>query len=46
LENIKLAVSKGADAIAGGAFFVFNGPHRAVLISYPKYNDLTLLFGG
>jgi cyclase len=46
LENIKLAVSKGADAIAGGAFFVFNGPHRAVLISYPKYNDLTSLFGG
>jgi cyclase len=46
LENIKLAVSNGADAIAGGAFFVFNGPHRAVLISYPKYNDLTLLFGG
>ena len=46
LENIKLAVSNGADAVAGGAFFVFNGPHRAVLISYPKYNDLTTLFGG
>ena len=46
LENIKLAVSNGADSVAGGAFFVFNGPHRAVLISYPKYNDLTTLFGG
>jgi len=46
LENIKLAVSNGADAVAGGAFFVFNGPHRAVLISYPKYNDLKTLFGG
>lgn len=46
LENIKLAVSNGADAVAAGAFFVFNGPHRAVLISYPKYNDLISLFEG
>lgn len=40
VDDIKFAFSKGATAIGGGAFFVFNGPHRAVLISYPKYSDL------
>ena len=33
------AVSKGdASAVAPGSMFVFHGPHRAVLISYPSQN--------
>ena len=39
-EDIKAAVDAGADAVAAGAFFVFHGPHRAVLITYPDYNEL------
>jgi imidazole glycerol-phosphate synthase subunit HisF len=30
--------------VAAGAFFVFHGPHRAVLITYPKYQELENLF--
>jgi hypothetical protein len=26
--------------------FVFQGPHRAVLISYPEYGELERVFGG
>jgi len=44
LNDIKLAVHAGANAIAVGAFFVYHGPHRAVLISYPKYKELENLF--
>lgn len=44
LSDIKSAVAAGASAVAAGAFFVYHGPHRAVLISYPKYHDLKKLF--
>jgi cyclase len=40
LADIKAAVEAGASAVAAGAFFVFHGPHRAVLITYPKYQEL------
>jgi imidazole glycerol-phosphate synthase subunit HisF len=40
LVDIKAAVDAGASAVAAGAFFVFHGPHRAVLITYPGYRDL------
>lgn len=40
LSDIKAAVDAGASAVAAGAFFVFHGPHRAVLITYPSYNEL------
>ena len=40
MTEIKEAVDAGADAVAAGSFFVFYGPHKAVLISYPKYEDL------
>ena len=35
LGDIKSAVNAGASAVSAGAFFVFQGPHRAVLITYP-----------
>lgn len=44
LQDIKNAVSSGASAVAAGSFFVFHGPHRAVLITYPDYQDLEKLF--
>lgn len=40
LEDIKAAADAGASAIAVGSFFVFQGPHRAVLITYPEYKKL------
>jgi len=40
LADIKLAVDAGASAVAAGAFFVFQGTHRAVLITYPQYQEL------
>jgi len=43
LADIKAAVKAGASAVACGAFFVYQGPHRAVLITYPKYDELTAL---
>lgn len=44
LADIKAAVEAGASAVAAGAFFVYHGPHRAVLITYPKYHELEQLF--
>ncbi len=43
LRDIKAAVNAGASAVAAGAFFVFHGPHRAVLITYPRYHELVVL---
>jgi cyclase len=43
LSDIKAAVDAGASAVAAGAFFVFHGPHRAVLITYPEYKELEAL---
>ncbi len=40
IEDFARAVKAGASAVAAGAMFVFNGVHRAVLISYPKYKEL------
>lgn len=45
LADIKAAVDAGASAVSAGAFFVFHGPHRAVLITYPRYAELEALFG-
>ncbi len=40
LADIGAAAEAGASAVAVGAFFVFHGPHRAVLITYPRYDEL------
>ncbi|NLI76662.1 MAG: imidazole glycerol phosphate synthase subunit HisF [Candidatus Riflebacteria bacterium] len=45
IQDLKAAVVEGeASAAAAGSLFVFQMPHRAVLISYPKYGDLKALF--
>jgi imidazole glycerol-phosphate synthase subunit HisF len=40
ISDMRVAVDAGASAVAAGAFFLFYGPHRAVLISYPKHEQL------
>ena len=40
LQDIASAVNAGASGVAVGSFFVFSGPHRAVLITYPTQNEL------
>jgi cyclase len=45
LTDFRLAVKDGgASAVAAGSMFVFQGVHRAVLITYPKYDELLNLF--
>jgi len=44
LGDIENAVKAGASAVAAGAFFVLHGPHRAVLITYPRYEELRELW--
>jgi cyclase len=44
LDHFRQAVKGGASAVAAGAMFVFYGPHRAVLISYPPYSELEKAF--
>lgn len=43
LRDLSLAQRAGASAIAVGSYFVFHGPHRAVLITYPQYSELETL---
>lgn len=41
IEHFGEAVHEGgASAVAAGSLFVFNGPHKAVLINFPSQNDL------
>lgn len=46
LNDMSEAVNRsGAAAVAGGAMFVFQGKHRAVLITYPERDALRNSFG-
>lgn len=40
LSDFKKAVQHGASAVSAGSMFVFQRPHRAVLISYPSQKEL------
>ncbi|MBN8224800.1 MAG: imidazole glycerol phosphate synthase subunit HisF [Xanthomonadales bacterium] len=40
LEDITHAFAAGASAVAVGAMFVFHGPHKGVLISYPTPEEI------
>lgn len=44
LDDFRLAVNSGASAVAAGSFFVFVGPHRAVLINYPEQDEISQVF--
>lgn len=44
LDDFKKATREGgASAVAAGSLFVFQGPHRAVLISYPSAQEIDAL---
>lgn len=40
VEDLAKAVQFGASAVAAGSMFVFQRPHRAVLITYPSQKEL------
>jgi cyclase len=40
VDDFRLAVENGASAVSAGSMFVFQRPHRAVLISYPGQAEL------
>lgn len=40
VDDFAQAVQHGASAVAAGSMFVFQRPHRAVLISYPSQTEL------
>jgi len=40
VDDFALALQNGASAVSAGSFFVFQQPHRAVLISYPDQKEL------
>lgn len=40
MDDFNAAVQAGASAVAAGSLFVFQRPHRAVLISYPTAREL------
>jgi imidazole glycerol-phosphate synthase subunit HisF len=44
MQHIHQAIEAGASATAAGSFFVFHGPRRAVLISFPSKEELNELF--
>jgi cyclase len=44
LSHMVAAVHAGAHAAAAGSFFVFHGRHRAVLITYPRPDEIQNAF--
>lgn len=41
---VEAANQGGASAVAAGSLFVYQGPHRAVLINYPNINTIKAVF--
>ena len=41
-EMLRIIREDGASAAAAGSFFVFQGKHKAVLITYPQENELRI----
>jgi cyclase len=45
VDDLRSAIASGAHAAAAGSMFVFQGKHRAVLISYPSDQELQTALG-
>ena len=43
IQDFRDVVKSNASAAAAGSFFVFHGPHKAVLISYPSEGELNYI---
>jgi hypothetical protein len=41
IDNVKKA---GASAIGAGSYFIYNGVHKAVLITYPSRDEINKIF--
>ena len=46
IQDLKLVADNGLSGVAVGAFFVYYGPHKAVLVNYPTQEELQNIFGG
>lgn len=45
LEDLSDAATKGgASAVSAGSYFIFKGPHRAVLVNFPTQSEIKKLF--
>jgi cyclase len=44
LEQCSNVWNLGASGVGAGAWFVYRGPHRAVMITYPKYDKVKSAF--
>ena len=44
LADFPQGAAAGASGLAAGSMFVFHGKHKAVLITYPEYEELERLF--
>ena len=40
LTDLRAGIDAGASAVAAGSYFIYQMPHRAVLISYPNQSEL------
>lgn len=45
IDDFSLGIKNGASAVAAGSLFLFKGPHKAVLISYPSPGELNKYLG-
>jgi imidazole glycerol-phosphate synthase subunit HisF len=45
INDFTLGIKNGASAVAAGSLFLFKGPHKAVLISYPGSAELNKHLG-
>jgi len=41
INDINTLFHMGVNGVAAGSFFIFHGPHKAVLITYPSQNEIT-----
>lgn len=47
LEDVERLFSVGVSAVAAGAYFIYQGPHNAVLVQYPDRQEIeSVLFNG
>lgn len=46
IDDLRSVLSKGAAGAAAGSLFVFHGPHKAVLISFPGRREFETLRSG
>ena len=43
IKDFRDVIQSDASAAAAGSFFVFHGPHKAVLMSYPSEEELNYI---